>query len=280
MTTDPSSWSEADSQIYREIVPIAVPRRDALLTAALTAVPGPLDAERLVVDVGTGTGILARAALEAFPRARVVALDGAPEMRETATRLLAPHRDRATVAGLDLLGDPWQTVPDAPDVLLASLSLHHLHPPDRCAWYREARRRLGDDGALVVIDLVAPGGPASAAVFAAEWDAHARDRAHALDGHTARFDRFEAEAWNLFRHPDPVDRPAPLLDEIDGLRRAGFAGPEVLTLVAGHAVFAGLPAPASDAASGWTPDLARVADISAAVTRALAAEATLLAEAP
>jgi len=276
-TEDPPSWNEADSRIYREIAPIAVPRRAALLTAALAAVPGSLEAERQLVDVGTGTGILARAALEAFPRATVVALDGAPEMRATATRCLAPHRDRARVDGLELLGDAWRTVPGRPDAILASLSLHHLHPPDRYAWYGEARGRLRDDGALVVIDLVAPSSESAASVFATEWDDHARDAAIALDGHPGRFDTFEETGWNLYRHPDPVDRPAPLLDELDGLRGAGFDPVEVLTLVAGHAVYRGRPRAAGPRTT-FAPDPPRMAAITAAVSRALAAEASVIAE--
>ncbi len=52
---------------------------------------------------------------------------------------------------------------------------------------------------------------------------------------------FQKERWNFYADPDPdpVDRPSPLINQLQWLAEAGLIGVEVHWLKAGHAIFGG-----------------------------------------
>ncbi|MCB0021258.1 MAG: hypothetical protein KDE09_25855, partial [Anaerolineales bacterium] len=57
--------------------------------------------------------------------------------------------------------------------------------------------------------------------------------------HTAVYDFFERDAWNILRHPDPMDMPSPIHDHLRWLADAGFTAIDVYWLKAGHAIYGG-----------------------------------------
>jgi SAM-dependent methyltransferase len=104
----------------------------------------------LIVDAGSGPGVVSCALAEAFPRAEVVALDSAPALLERAER-------RALDAGLaarmrTLLGE----LPDAlvelnqADLLWLGQSLHHVG--DQQAALAAAACTLAPGGLLVLLE--------------------------------------------------------------------------------------------------------------------------------
>lgn len=101
-----------------------------------------------VLDVGTGTGTLARAVLEAWPAANVIASDAAAGMLDLA-------RDRtAALAGtrLQLVEGQAAELPlgdDSVDLVVSSFVLQLV--PDRLAALREARRLLRPGGVLAYV---------------------------------------------------------------------------------------------------------------------------------
>ena len=50
---------------------------------------------------------------------------------------------------------------------------------------------------------------------------------------------FHAAQWNYYRHPDPVDQPSRLADQLAWLSEAGFALVDCFWLRAGHAIYGG-----------------------------------------
>jgi ubiquinone/menaquinone biosynthesis C-methylase UbiE len=118
---------------------------------------GPPPSEPTVVDVGTGTGTLARAALERWPAARVIATDAAAGMLDVARDQLSGFdgRVRLEVGSADrlLLDD------SIADLVVSSFVFQLV--PDRRAALREAFRLLRPGGMLAYVtwldrDLRAP----------------------------------------------------------------------------------------------------------------------------
>ncbi len=129
------------------------PVLEARATALLDRIEGAVQAgARRLIDVGTGTGTLARAAIRRWPAVDVVAIDASGEMvsaaQEEAVRLLSPaERRRFTtrVASADAL--PF---PDGDFDAVISSFVYQL-VPNRFRALREARRVVRPGGTLAYV---------------------------------------------------------------------------------------------------------------------------------
>src|ERR1700759_589795 len=86
-----SGWDEANSKDFIDLGRFFVPEREEQIAAVLGLIPDPGDG--LLVDLCCGEGLLSRALLERFPRARVLAMDLSPTMLAQARASLAAHGD-------------------------------------------------------------------------------------------------------------------------------------------------------------------------------------------
>jgi len=233
-----TAWSEHDAAVFRAIAPVAVPRRDDMHAVLVASAPFAPDSAIKILELGSGDGVLAEALLARFPQATLTALVGSELMRRAAAVRLQPFGDRARVASFNLAALDWWDRMFGVDLLVASLSLHHLNDAKKQYLYKAAADRLTPDGALLVADLVEPQHAAARALAADRWDAAARAQAGALAS-PEMLQRFQDQRWNHFRYPEPDEQPAALLHHFMWLRHAGFAAVDCVWLDAGHAVFGG-----------------------------------------
>ena len=131
--TGQPGWDEADSRDFIDLGRIFVPEREEQIAAVLAMIPDPGDG--LLVDLCCGEGLLSRALLERFPRARVLAMDLSPAMLAHARASLASHGsqgdqgghgDRFTTRPFDLADRSWRTFPEPVHAFVSSLAIHHL----------------------------------------------------------------------------------------------------------------------------------------------------------
>jgi len=170
----------------------------------------------LAVDVGTGTGTLARAAIRRFARANVVAVDASEGMLQVAEREarreLGPiERDRLTFRRAFADGLPLED--GAADAVVSSFVYQLV--PSRPRALREARRVLRRGGRLAYVTWLAGSAP---------WEPD-RILDEALD--EAGFGPREDE-------PRPGDVPSAAAAAAQ-LRRAGFGDVEVVERELTHA---------------------------------------------
>ena len=121
------AWDEDDSKIFVEFGRAMVPGREEIEQTFLDLIPAEGDEPFLAVEIGTGSGWLSAAVLREFPKARILGLDGSPQMLKEAAQLLGQYRDRAELRRFRLEESSWlEGLPQAVRVFLSSLVLHHL----------------------------------------------------------------------------------------------------------------------------------------------------------
>jgi tRNA (cmo5U34)-methyltransferase len=140
-----------DPQQYERLSTGTVPGYAALqelvALAAAAEAPSPRAA---VLDLGCGTGAGLLALARALPDAHLTACDPAPAMVEAArTRC----EDRGVKAQL-VVGGLAAVAQDPPfDVIVCTLVLHFIRPPDRVPLLADLRARLRPGGRLVISAL-------------------------------------------------------------------------------------------------------------------------------
>jgi SAM-dependent methyltransferase len=131
-----------------------------------------------VVDVGCGTATQAIAIARARPDARVIGVDGDPQVLALAAAKRGGGEQLELIEGL-AGGLPLPT--GSADRVILSLVLHHLLPDAKRAALGEVRRVLSAGGELHVMDWGRPGDPLTRAGFATLQllDGRANTRDHA-----------------------------------------------------------------------------------------------------
>jgi ubiquinone/menaquinone biosynthesis C-methylase UbiE len=105
-----------------------------------------------VLDVGCGTGDLTRRAAHAVgPTGRVVGVDPAAPVIAHARSVSPPHCDFHVVGG-EAIPEPDASF----DVVVSSLAIHHIAPPERPVALREMYRVLRPGGSLLIADFRPP----------------------------------------------------------------------------------------------------------------------------
>ena len=166
---------------------------------------------RSIVDLGIGTGALARACLmhTATPRAHILGLDADAAMLGVAAVRLRRWRDRVEVRHADFVtaGIP------ACDAIVATFSLHHIRTRRaKLAFYRRCWKALRPGGILVSGDCMPASSATAAAADRDEWYAHLARSAGSL-----------AAARRIYASWADEDTYMPLAIEVELLEAAGFA---------------------------------------------------------
>jgi SAM-dependent methyltransferase len=123
--------------------------------ASITAWLPVRTAPRRIVDLGAGTGAGTLALLRRFPEAEATAVDAsAAHLRRLVEKAEAEGlagRVRTAQADLDVEGPEAHTGPEAPELVWASASLHHMADPGRTL--RQVHGMLPPGGLFAVVEL-------------------------------------------------------------------------------------------------------------------------------
>lgn len=107
----------------------------------------------MVLDLGCGTGTLLETLLTQRPEARYVGVDPDPQVLGIASRKLRRH---ASVELLTGYGDHLPVTDQAFDVVVSTLTFHHLTDSAKRSTLAEVRRVLRPAGRFVLVDFGRP----------------------------------------------------------------------------------------------------------------------------
>ena len=192
--------AEYDAEIRRYI-----PEYEQMIATVVNLVRGD------IIDLGSGTGALAAAILDAHPDARVKLVDIDPAMLEAARARVAKHGARA-----ELVHASFDAALPACDAVVASLALHHVPELDRKrALYARIHEALRPGGVFLMADATTHEHGREHDVIYKIWRAWMADKGIG-----------NAEADILFAKWAGEDRYYPLAVELSLLADAGFSRPD------------------------------------------------------
>jgi tRNA (cmo5U34)-methyltransferase len=178
-----------------------------------------------VVDLGVGSGHVARGVLERFPRSRVTGIDLSATELAGARARLADFGDRVRLVEGDFRATPRLAA--GADLVTAGLTLHAISDAEKAVLFAGLGLTMASGGAVVAADLVRAPDPGLAVVYRR---ALARHMEAAMDPAevAAELDRLDATAL-----------PATVEDQLTWLRAAGFRRADCWWRSFGLAVFGG-----------------------------------------
>jgi len=202
----PERFYDALAGDYDDAILRCVPRYHEMLGAILRYVPQELEPRR-ILELGSGSGHLTRRVMAAYPKARLCAVDVSREMLEQCRKTTDPAR-------LDLIRMDFHDLcfrEASFDLVVSSISIHHIDDPAKRTLFRQIHQCLRPGGVLCYSDQFAGD---SAEIYAKHIEAW-QEAAGALGA--------SAEEWDTWmRHQDEHDHHAPLRDQLEWLRYAGF----------------------------------------------------------
>jgi SAM-dependent methyltransferase len=188
-----------------------IPHYDELILEAARALRLARRPVHSIVDLGIGTGALARACLmtAASAKARILGLDADAAMLAVAAIRLRRWRGRVDTTHADFV---TAGIPPC-DAMVATFSLHHIRSRRaKLGFYRRCRKALRPGGILVSGDCMPASSATAAAVDLAAWHAHLARSAGSL-----------AAARRIHASWADEDTYMPLAGEVELLEAAGFA---------------------------------------------------------
>ncbi len=197
---------------YDKTIRAFIPGYERMIETVVHWLDGHVPTDGLVIDLGTGTGALGAAVLEALPRVRVELVDIDPNMLEVATERCAPYAGRFRARH----GSFMDELPHC-HAVVASLALHHVatHAEKR-ELYRSMSEALAPGGLIVVADaLIYDDGPERRRMID---DLFAHMAQHGISG---------PEAEGHLAQWAEEDFYVSLPDELGLIAAAGFPRPEV-----------------------------------------------------
>ncbi len=167
-----------------------------------------------VLDLGAGTGSFSHHVLDVFPNASFVLMDVADKMLESA-------RERFRIYGnqfryevfdyRDLRGESEY------DLVISSLSIHHLTDDEKSRLFHSIFRILKPDGAFVNIDQIRGKNETLRKLYWNRWLQHVQTSG-------ATQEQIEAS----IRRRTEFDKDALLEDQLDWLNQAGFSYADIV----------------------------------------------------
>ena len=198
-------WGEQAAR-YDGLIRRTVPFYDTLTDRLIASLPGA----RRVLELGCGTGNVSIRLASALPAATFTFVDASPEMTAVTRARLEAVAPATRADFVEARFEELPARPDGWDLVVASLSLHHLSDP--APFYALLADSMAPGAALRMADAIRAADPAhhtqDMTGFRAFWDQPGHldpEERVAVDDHVSRHDHY----YTLEQH-------------FDWLRAAGF----------------------------------------------------------
>jgi tRNA (cmo5U34)-methyltransferase len=216
---------EEEAGEFDQIILKLIPYYHEMISALIAAIPFETSAKIKVIDLGCGTGSIAKKVKETYPNAQVTCVDLAQNMIEMAKIKLSPYSDvRYQVSDFYQLN-----FSETYDVVISSLALHHLitdeDKQDFCSKIYEA---LPPGGIFYNADVVLASSSHLQEAYIKQWKEYM----------CKSVPKQEIEEKWMHKYNEE-DRQARLMDQLAWLSKIGFVDTDVVWKFYNFAVYGG-----------------------------------------
>ncbi len=200
-----------------------IPYYTEMIDALVLSIPFNQNEPISVIDLGCGTGTVARKIKDAFPKSKISCLDIAENMINLAREKLGENVNC-------YISDFYKFEFDKKyDVIVSSLALHHLeNDEDKKMFCRKIYNALSDNGVFYNADVVLGSNDRLQELYLAKWKAFMNK--------TVSLDEIESRWMVNYR---TEDRPTCLMNHINWLKDIGFEDVDVVWKYYNFAVYGG-----------------------------------------
>lgn len=193
---------------YDSWVRTALPSYDEMFATAVSLVPFGESDDFDVLDLGAGTGLFSQVVYRQFPRARFVLCDVAEKMLGVARQRFGTDKAHFTYRV-----DDYRSLRElnAYDVIISSLSIHHLEHAEKRSLFRAIHAALRDNGVFINVDQVRGPTEMLTEKYWTTWLDYVRGRGADEEQISASIER-----------RTEYDKDASLREQLDWLAEAGF----------------------------------------------------------
>lgn len=196
-------------EYYDEWVKIALPCYDEIFSVAKELIPFATDARIEVLDLGAGTGLFSMHVLQKYPNAAFVLYDVAPKMLDVARA-----RFRESPSQFQYILDDYRYFQNSKrfDLVVSSLSIHHLTDSDKKDLFKRVYTALSNKGVFINVDQIRGPTPSLQELYWTKWLEKVREKGAA-----------EEKISESIQRRMTYDKDALLTEQLQWLRDAGFA---------------------------------------------------------
>jgi tRNA (cmo5U34)-methyltransferase len=215
---------EAEAQEFDVTIRHLIPYYEQMIDALVTALPFSQTQSFRVVDLGCGTGTIARRIQDMYPKAQITCVDIAQKMLKIAELKLGTSNICYQLANFE-----DYEFNATFDVAISSLALHHLvNDEDKTKFYKKIYNCLNPSGVFYNADVVLGSSPHLQELYMSKWQEYMRLNVSVE----------EIEQKWMPQHYDE-DHPAKLMSQLVWLQEMGFAEVDVIWKYYNFAVYGG-----------------------------------------
>ncbi|MDD3420377.1 MAG: class I SAM-dependent methyltransferase [Candidatus Gastranaerophilales bacterium] len=217
---------EEEAREFDYIIPLLIPFYNEIYDILIASIPFEKNSAIKILDIGAGTGTLAKKLKQNFPFSKITCLDFSNNMTEIAKAKLIEYQN-----DIEFKVDDFNTskFEQKYDVIVSSFALHHI-PTDKekVRTYNNIYKSLNPEGIFLTADIVLGTGEHMKNLYFEKW----RDFMH------SNFSE-KTVVNELMPKYQAGDNPAPLIKHLNWLTNVGFNEVESIWKYFSFAVFGG-----------------------------------------
>jgi tRNA (cmo5U34)-methyltransferase len=217
---------ESEAAEFDDIIIKLIPYYGQMLSALVDSIQFNSTDKFSIIDLGCGTGSVAKILANKFPNAKIVCLDIAPKMIEISKCKLEEYQNIEFVVGDFCKFDFEKQF----DVVVSSLALHHIESDfKKREFYSLIYKSLTESGQFVNADVVLASDEYNQNINMLKWIEYMNKSVSMDEIQNHWIPTYKSE-----------DRPSKLIDHLKWLEEVGFASVDVLWKYYNFSVFIGI----------------------------------------